>query len=226
MKKFFLKITDNSSFKNQKSLENFSYNTQESIFTSLGDDSNRYLMLFFDSEITKTTLQYIFDQFLESHHHLTPGMEYAMSKLPQGETSFPSKKHYLLGSSLFFDENSKEYSIKILSKIKHFSNEPCLLILDNLDIIYGTLYDLFNQRFTANKENRYCNIVYEDFKESLSIDVNFRCIIFKNETDFDVQDKSIEKKLPSPLMNRFEKHLFSIQQLEMEGKMSGEPGVN
>lgn len=106
-------------------------------------------------------------------------------------------KIYLLGSSFFYDRQSKEYAIKILSKIKYYTSEPTLLIMDNLDMIYGTLYDLFNQRFISTSEYRYCNIVYEDFKENLSINEHFRCIIFKNQTDLETSEEKIENKLPS-----------------------------
>ena len=126
--------------------------------------------------------------------------------------------NYLQGSSLFFDKRSKEYSINILTKIKYYTSRPSTLILENLDIVYGALYDLFNQRFAQDKGDRYCNIVYEDFKESLLIHEHFKCVIFKNETDFDVNEKYIENKLPSPLMNRFEKYLFNIEDLNDKGR--------
>ena len=122
------------------------------------------------------------------------------------------------GSSFFYDKNSKDYSVSILSQIKHYVKESTLLLLDDLDFIYGALYDLFNQRFASKKDSRYCNVVYEDFKESLSINLKFKCIIFKSQINF-INQSNFEEKLPSPLMNRFEKHLFNFNLLPNFGKI-------
>lgn len=106
-----------------------------------------------------------------------------------------------------------------MSKIKHYSGEPVLLILDDLDLVYGALYDLFNQRFAENTENRYCNVVYEDFKETLFVDPNFKCIVFKSQQDLEDEKRHKEDILPSPLMNRFEKHLFNLNDIPGFGKV-------
>lgn len=194
------------SHKHARIVENYQFDTFECVRKSLLNGSNRYLMLFFDSEVTKV----IFRSEIEKHTQSGAIESEGTCTTSQLEAGSPSQMSYILGSSLFFDRRSKDYSVKILSKIKHYSSQASLLILDNLDLIYGALYDLFNQRFAQDSENRYCNIVYEDFKESLSIDANFRCIVFKNQSDFDIDRKFIEEKLPSPLMNRFEKHLFGL----------------
>ena len=104
------------------------------------------------------------------------------------------------------------------TSLPHYSHEPTILVLDNLDIIYGALYDLFNQRFVHKKTNRYCNVIYEDFKKTLLIHQKFKCFILKNENDLLHDPEIIEKVLPSPLMNRFEKHLVNFHNIHSDGK--------
>lgn len=136
----------------------------------------------------------------------------------QGESRLPGNFEVLLGSSFYFDLHSKEYSANVLSQICHYSQDSTVLVLDNLDNIYGALYDLFNQRFASSKDNRYCNVIYEDFKKTLVINQKFKCIILKNETDLLVEAHMVENVLPSPLMNRFEKHLLSLENITREGE--------
>lgn len=84
--------------------------------------------------------------------------------------------------------------------------------MDNLDIIYGVLYDLFNQRFSlGSSEDKYCNITFEDFRETICVHENFNCIILKQEHELHTPEKDLEKVLPSPLMNRMEKHILKLQ---------------
>lgn len=195
-------------------VDRFQFDVVKSVGELIQNDMNRYLMLFFDSEVTKIIFRQNIQNIYISRPRKISEERLTYRQITEYEhrpRNFEVK--YLLGSSLFFDQRSKEYSVKVLSKIKHYSSEPTLLILDNLDIIYGALYDLFNKRFAQARENRYCNVVYEDFKDTLSIHAQFRCLLFKNETDFRASPKFIEEKLPSPLMNRFEKHLFHLRDL-------------
>ena len=141
------------------------------------------------------------------------------SEETKSETSLPDGLEIILGSSFYHDKHSKEYSANILSKICHYSQESTILILDNLDIIYGALYDLFNQRFANSQDNRYCNVIYEDFKKTLLISPKFKCIILKDDIDLTIKAHLIENALPSPLMNRFEKHLISMEMINSQSKL-------
>ena len=125
---------------------------------------------------------------------------------------------YYLGSTFNFDQNSNQYAYKILKLVKLCAENDYTLVLDNLDYIYGSLYDFFNQRFAISHGRKYCNISFEDFKESVSVDPDFNCIIFKKKDELRLSRDEIENKLPSPLMNRFEKHIFTVKEVQSEGK--------
>lgn len=112
-----------------------------------------------------------------------------------------------------FDKVSDKYAYKYLKEFKHFASEGYTLLLDDLDIIYGALYDLFNQRFSDHEGKKYSSITFEDFKETVAVSEEFNCFILKEESQLQTESINIENKLPSPLMNRFEKHIFGIGNL-------------
>ena len=118
------------------------------------------------------------------------------------------KKEYFfyLGSSFENDQFNEYYSVKILNKILSCMEEGKILILKNLETIYPSLYDLFNQNFTVVSEKNFARIALGSTNNSLSyVHPNFKCIILVNEDD-------IEKQEP-PFLNRFEKHIISFESL-------------
>ena len=128
-----------------------------------------------------------------------------------------TKVVHRFGSTFVFDRESEKYAYKYLKEIKHFASEGFTLLLDDLDLIYGALYDLFNMRFSSHEGKKYSSITFEDFKETVAISEKFNCFILKEEHQLRADRMSIENKLPSPLMNRFEKHLFGLDNLPRMG---------
>ena len=55
----------------------------------------------------------------------------------------------LVGSKYKKDLKTGIYSEEILNKIKYIMETDNILILRDLDMIYPSLYDLFNQNFTC-----------------------------------------------------------------------------
>ena len=98
---------------------------------------------------------------------------------------------------------------------KYYVTKGFTVIMRDLEPIYPNLYDLFNQRFIlSGSDFRYCNITFENRSEVLRIDKDFRCVIIKNEKDLFTKSADIEAKLPSPLMNRFEKHIINLTHIK------------
>ena len=64
----------------------------------------------------------------------------------------------IVGSSFEQDLIDDEYSFRILSSITDCTEKGKLLILQNLDMIYPTLYDLFNQNFKVINKEKRCRI--------------------------------------------------------------------
>ena len=126
---------------------------------------------------------------------------------------------YLRGSTFEADRRSGSYATSYLKRLKYYAANGFTVVLQNLEFIYAVLYDLFNQRFSLNDSSlKFCNVTYEDYKDILKIDEKFRVIILKKESDLFTNQKDIERILPSPLMNRFEKHILNLKHVSSESK--------
>ena len=122
------------------------------------------------------------------------------------------KKNYieLVGSKYKNDIKSGRYSEEILNKIKYIMETDNILILRELDIIYPSLFDLFNQNFTCMGDKKFARIAFEYAKISSEVNPNFRVIIIVNHIKIE------ELKLDPPFLNRFEKHIINFKMLLSE----------
>ena len=119
------------------------------------------------------------------------------------------KRNYieLVGSKYKKDIKSGRYSEEMLNKIKYIMETDNVLILRELDIIYPSLYDLFNQNFTRMGDKKFARIAFEYAKLSSEVNNNFHVIIIVNKN-------KIEKlKLDPPFLNRFEKHIINYRMM-------------
>ena len=82
-----------------------------------------------------------------------------------------------------------------------------VLILRDLDMIYPSLYDLFNQNFTCMGDKKFARIAFEYAKISSEVNKDFHAIVIVNKN----QIKNL--KLDPPFLNRFEKHLVNFKML-------------
>ena len=161
---------------------NESFSVLDAIQKNVSDPNSRYLMLISDgnngSEIVK----------------------YLLNKL---------KKKYieLVGSKYIADMKSGKYIEEILNKVKYIMETDNVLILRDLDIIYPSLYDLFNQNFSTMGEKKYARIAFEYAKVSSLVNNDFHVIVIVNR-------EQIKKlSLDPPFLNRFEKHIITYNML-------------
>ena len=82
-----------------------------------------------------------------------------------------------------------------------------VLILRDLDIIYPSLYDLFNQNFTIMGDKRFARIAFEFSKISSEVHKYFHAIVIVTKTQIQ------NLKLDPPFLNRFEKHIVNFKML-------------
>ena len=116
-----------------------------------------------------------------------------------------------IGSIFEDDIRKEEYSTKILSKIKMNMEKETILILKDMDSIYPSLYDLFNQNFKEINTKKYARIALGAKTNSFSeVNNNFRCIIIVDE------DKLARQEIP--FLNRFEKQNMSFEYLMTENQ--------
>ena len=161
---------------------NKSFSVLDAIEKNVCDPNSRYLMLISDgnngSEIVKYLLQKLKKKYIE-----------------------------LVGSKYTADMKSGKYTEEILNKVKYIMETDNVLILRDLDIIYPSLYDLFNQNFSTMGEKKYARIAFEYAKVSSLVNNNFHVIVIVNR-------EQIKKlSLDPPFLNRFEKHILTYNML-------------
>ena len=77
-----------------------------------------------------------------------------------------------------------------------------ILILQNLEKLYPSLYDLFNKNFNLYRNvKNFTKISFENKQTLLYVNDIFRVIILVEEKFINYEDK--------PFLNRFEKHIKS-----------------
>ena len=123
--------------------------------------------------------------------------------------SINKENTFLLGSQFEKDLKSEEYTASLLQKIQVSMRNGNIIVMNNLEPIYPSLYDLFNQTFIKICERKYARITIGSSTDSLfEVDDNFRCIILVDNKKIIKQDK--------PFLNRFEKQIFSFKDLLTE----------
>ncbi|PKC60440.1 hypothetical protein RhiirA1_539838, partial [Rhizophagus irregularis] len=111
----------------------------------------------------------------------------------------------ILGSQ--FPDDQDDYSYSVISRIMMCVEAGRLLILTDLEIIYGNLYDLWNQNYivVGDKENPkyFTRVALGAYANPmLYVSPNFRCIVVMDESNLASANPS--------LLNRFEKQKLPI----------------
>ena len=174
--------------------QDYSYDAFNCLQRNIDDKYSRYLLLISKSPITK----YVVNNVLLQR---------------QWDYVFRS------GSAFYKDLNEESYSVKMLNKVQNCLEQGKVLVLRKLDIIYPSLYDVFNQNFTTVGGKNFARIAF-GYSNNLLVNVhdNFRCIILLDEDEVKQQDP--------PFLNRFEKHILNVDAMLYKDYMHlcGVPG--
>ena len=162
--------------------DKISFNILDCLKDNIKDNNSRYLLIIIESSMSLHLLSYI------------------MQKL---------KKNYIFysGSQLTEDVNEEKYNEKLLNKIQLSLENGDILVLKNMENIYPSLYNLFNQNFTMLGGKKFARIAFANYKSYSVVHNDFRAIVLVNE------EQIREKMEDPPFLNRFEKHIFSIEYL-------------
>ncbi|UZO21060.1 uncharacterized protein OCT59_013464 [Rhizophagus irregularis] len=114
----------------------------------------------------------------------------------------------ILGSQ--FPDDQEDYYYSVLRRIMMCVEAGRPLILTDLEIIYGSLYDLWNQNYivVGNKDNvkYFTRVALGAYSNPmLYVSPNFKCILIMDEAKLALADP--------PLLNRFEKQKMSINDI-------------
>ena len=161
------------------------YDIIRNIKENFSDNSNRYILLISKSSISEILIDSIINNIKKTDYK------------------------FFLGSRFEDDINKEEYSVKMLQKIQICMEQGILTVFKNLESIYPSLYDLFNQNFTIIHQQKYARIAVGNSNNKMcEVNNNFKCIILIEQNDVQNQDP--------PFLNRFEKYLFSFENLLSE----------
>ena len=163
------------------------YNVLKAIFDNIKDKDSRYLLL-----VTKSSISnYLLNSILTSADY---------------KNDLNKELSFYIGSGFTKDIHSEGYGLKILNKIQLQMEQNKILLLSDLDAVYPSLYDLFNQNFTVVSKKNYARLAMGSTNNTFSlVDDGFKCIVLVDEEGL--------KKAMAPFLNRFEKHIISFEYL-------------
>ena len=121
-------------YKNSKPLDN--------IINNLEDPTSRFLLLFTENSVIDSMLiELIRDKF--------PGREVVDWR----------------GSRINKDNSSNEHeTVEMLSMMKTYIQNGYIVVMKNINELFGSLYDLFNQKYIEREGKKYCYLYYGDEK--------------------------------------------------------------
>ena len=197
-------------FNTDKEYDNIKeYELLKCLKDSLFDNDSRYLLMISDSsmsrDILNSMLEEINNQIIEVKKNINNYKE-------ENNIENLRKKEIktFLGSKFKLDEKSIYYCDEILYKIKCQMETENIVILKDLEIVYPSLYELFNRSFIDLQGVKFARL---GKSQSLAL-VNdyFKIIVL-------VDKRNIPKEDP-PFLNRFEKHIISFSNILSENLIS------
>lgn len=115
--------------------------------------------------------------------------------------------------SRFEEDLSEEYNYRILSRIILCMERDCILILRDLESIYGSLYDMLNQNYAIVGNRKNCRVALGAYSNPMcQVNDGFRCIVLIDQYKVDFSDP--------PFLNRFEKQLLRFQDVLTEDQQN------
>ena len=146
---------------------------------------------------------------LARHLMIITNGDAAISILDQTLQSLDKEKITIFGSR-FEEDLSEEYNYRMLSRIILCMERDCVLILRDLESIYGSLYDVLNQNYTVVGGKRNCRVALGALSNPMcQVHDGFRCIVLIDQRRVDFTDP--------PFLNRFEKQLLRFTDV-LDGK--------
>ena len=111
------------------------------------------------------------------------------------------KETITIYGSHFQEDLSEEYNYRILSRIILCMERDCILILKDLESIYGSLYDMLNQNYAVVGNRKNCRVALGAYSNPMcQVHDRFRCIVLLDQN-------KVHNSEP-PFLNRFEKQVL------------------
>jgi hypothetical protein len=115
----------------------------------------------------------------------------------------------MIYGSRFEEDLSEDYNYRILSRIILCMERDCILILRDLERIYGSLYDMLNQNYAVVGNRKNCRVALGAYSNPMcQVHDGFRCIV--------LIDQHKVKRSDPPFLNRFEKQVLRFSDVLTE----------
>lgn len=116
------------------------------------------------------------------------------------------RQHVVIFGSQFEEDLTDDYNYRILSRIILCMEQGFVLILKDLENIYGSLYDMLNQNYTVVGSKKNCRVALGPYSNPMChVHEDFKCIVLVEESKLDYSDP--------PFLNRFEKQQFRFEDM-------------
>ena len=123
------------------------------------------------------------------------------------------KETITIYGSRFEEDLSEEYNYRILSRIILCMEQDCILILKDLESIYGSLYDMLNQNYAVVGKRKNCRVALGPYSNPMcQVHDGFRCIVLIDDHKVDYSDP--------PFLNRFEKQVLRFSDVLTDDQQS------
>ena len=158
-----------------------------------------------------TVMDRVCDNIMDTnarHLLLITSGDSAMSMLQEilTEKGMPPRVMY---GSRFSEDQSEDYSYRTISDIILCMEQGGVLILRDLDRIYGSLYDMLNQGYNLGDSLWFCRVALGPYSNPMCrVDESFRCIVVIDEDRIAEHDP--------PFLNRFEKQHLTYSTVLVE----------
>ena len=195
---------------------------------NLYDNSSRYLLMILDSFVSQDILFYMLEEINNNSQKIDiknnkENKNKINIKKIEGDSEDEEeeinttgiikystqleRKHkeiiYYLGSKFKEDMEKVFYCDEILNNIKNQMEKSNILVLKDLDLVYPSLYELFNRNFIDLNGKKYTYLGKSQTKTLINED--FKVIVCVEKEKIKYQDP--------PFLNRFEKHILSIKNI-------------
>eukprot|EP01046_Picozoa_sp_COSAG06_P043487 COSAG06_NODE_5702_length_3313_cov_2.543559_1_plen_631_part_10 len=142
----------------------------------------------------------------DARHLLVATTAGSALQILEGDIRRQDRALTVIHGSQFKDDQSPDYSYRILSQIILCMERGGFVVLRDLDIIYGSLYDMLNQNYTTVGGKRNCRVALgADSNPMCHVANDFRCIVIMDTDEVTHKDP--------PFLNRFEKQCISYEDI-------------
>ena len=113
------------------------------------------------------------------------------------------EERVVIFGSHFEEDQTADYNYRILSRIILCMEQGFVLILRDLEHVYGSLYDMLNQNYTVIGKKKHCRVALGHYSNPIcQVHDEFKCIVLVDERKVDFSDP--------PFLNRFEKQYLEF----------------